>query len=69
MPDLLSCRVALAEYLLPARVDGAVRRFVPDLEETASLYVPPLRVGVAIRLARRRTLHVAVGVARTCSLE
>lgn len=52
MPDLLSGRVALAENLLPAGVDGAVRRLVPDLEETAGLYVPSLGVGVAVRLAR-----------------
>ena len=51
MPDLLSGCVALAEYLLAAGVDRAVRCFVPNLKEATRLYIPPLCVRITVRLA------------------
>lgn len=62
MADLLPGRVALAKYLLAPRVGRAVRRLVPYLEEAAGLHVPPVCVWIAIGLARRRALHVTVGI-------
>jgi len=51
MPDLLSGCVALAEYLLAAGVDRAVRCFVPNLKEATRLYIPPLCVRITVCLA------------------
>ena len=50
MANLLSGRIALAKNLLAARVDGAVCRLVPYLEQAARLDVSPVCVWVTVGL-------------------
>lgn len=62
MANLLPGCIALAKYLLATRVDGAMRRLVPYLEEATGLDVSPVCIWITVGLTRRWTLHVTVGV-------